>query len=255
VTTIPRWEGPAPLGVVVDLDDTLFPQAEFLAGAAVAVGAAATRAGLDGTAVERALTAELAAGSDAGGTIDRALLAVGVPRDVVRDLVPPLVAAFLAHVPERLTPYAGVVEALRSLAAAAPLACLTDGNPVVQRAKLSATGLAALLPIIVITDEVGGRAARKPAPVGIREVARRLGVPAERLLVIGDRPAKDVAVAEAVGARAIRVRQGEHAAAPDVPAAWAVAEDFPAAAALALRVCAPSVHPDGVIPAEVLQNR
>ena len=61
-------------------------------------------------------------------------------------------------------------------------------------------------------------------------------MPAARLLVIGDRPGKDVAVAAAVGARAIRVRQGEYADAPDAPAAWAVTGSFPDAAALALAV-------------------
>ena len=71
------WDGPPPLGVVVDLDDTLYPQAEYLAGAAAAVGRAATGLGLDGDTVTAALTARLAAGSDTGGTIDGALLAVG----------------------------------------------------------------------------------------------------------------------------------------------------------------------------------
>jgi len=41
-------------------------------------------------------------------------------------------------------------------------------------------------------------------------------------------------VAAAVGARAVRVRQGEYAAAPDEPRAWAVTDTFPAAAELAL---------------------
>jgi len=88
----------------------------------------------------------------------------------------------------------------------------------------------------VITDALGGRAFRKPHPAGLLAVATRLGVPADRLLVIGDRPGKDVAVAAAVGARAIRIRQGEYAAAPDEPVAWAVTESFPAAAAVALSV-------------------
>jgi hypothetical protein len=43
-------------------------------------------------------------------------------------------------------------------------------------------------------------------------------------------------VAAAVGARAIRVRQGEYATAPDEPRAWAVVDTFPAAAELALSV-------------------
>jgi putative hydrolase of the HAD superfamily len=234
VVTVPPWAGSPPLGVVVDLDDTLFPQATYLAGAAADVATAAARAGLDGAAVHAALTAQLAAGSDAGGTIDRALLAAGVPAADLPALVPPLVEAFTRHRPERLSPYPGVPEALRALAAAAPLGCLTDGHPGIQAAKLAATGLGELLPVVVVTDALGGRAVRKPHPAGLLAVADALGVPAARLLVIGDRPAKDVAVAAAVGARAIRVVQGEHAQAPDEPGPWAVTATFPDAAALAL---------------------
>ena len=223
-----------PLGVVVDLDDTLYPQAEYLAGAAVSVGRAADGLGLDGAAVASALAARLAAGSDAGGTIDRALLAAGVPAGDLSVLVPPLVAAFTRHEPAFLPTYPGVPEALAELAAVAPLACLTDGNPVIQAAKLAATGLEPLLPVVLVTDTLGGRAARKPAPAGLLALADTLGVPADRLVVIGDRPGKDVAVAAAVGARAIRIRQGEYAAAPDEPRAEAVVDSFPAAAALAL---------------------
>ncbi|MEU2347550.1 HAD family hydrolase [Modestobacter sp. NPDC049651] len=230
----PVWTGPPPLAVVVDLDDTLYPQSAYLAGAAAAVGAAAAGLGLDGAAVHTALRAELAAGSDAGGTIDRALLAAGVPAAALPELVPPLVTAFTRHAPDRLDPYPGVPAALAALAAAVPLACLTDGHPGIQAAKLAATGLGPLLPVVVVTDSLGGRALRKPHPAGLLAVADRLGVPADRLLVIGDRPGKDVAVAAAVGARAVRVRQGEYADAPDQPAAWAVAPTFPAAAELAL---------------------
>jgi FMN phosphatase YigB (HAD superfamily) len=234
VTPAPAWSGPAPAGIVVDLDDTLYPQAAYLAGAAAAVGTAASALGLDGDAVHTALTAELAAGSDAGGTIDRALLRAGVPAAALPELVPPLVTAFTRHAPARLDPYPGVEAALTALAAAVPLACLTDGNPDIQAAKLAATGLAPLLPVVVVTDSLGGRALRKPHPAGLLAVAERLGVPADRLLVIGDRPGKDVAVAAAVGARAVRIRQGEYAAAPDEPPAWAVVDTFPEAAALAL---------------------
>jgi len=223
-----------PLGVVVDLDDTLFPQAAYLVGAATAVAAAATTRGLDGDAVHAALRAELAAGSDRGGTIDRALVAAGVPDRDLAAHVPALVAAFTRYRPARLDPYPGVRAALEALAAAAPLACLTDGNPVIQSAKLAATGLAAVLPHVVVTDALGGRALRKPHPAGLLAAAELMAVPADRVLVIGDRPAKDVAVARAVGARAIRVRQGEHAGAPDAPRADAVADSFPAAAEVAL---------------------
>src|SRR3712207_1441578 len=82
--------------------------------------------------------------------------------------------------------------------------------------------------------------------MGLLAVATRLGVPPDRLLVIGDRPGKDVAVAAAVGARAIRIRQGEYAGTLDVPVPWAVAGTFPEAAALALRAL--GAPPDRVNP-------
>ena len=76
----PAWEGPTPLAVVVvDLDDTFYPQSAYLSGAVRAVGTAAYNQGLDSAVVRTALAAEIAAGSDTGGTIDRALLAIGVP--------------------------------------------------------------------------------------------------------------------------------------------------------------------------------
>ena len=240
----PGWDGPPPLGVVVDLDDTLYPQAEYLAGAAAAVGRAATGLGLDGDAVTAALTARLAAGSDTGGTIDGALLAVGTAEAHLPELVPPLVAAFTGHEPARLTPYPGVAAALTALCEAAPLGCLTDGNPAIQAAKIAAVGLPELSEVVV-TDVLGGRAFRKPHPAGLTTLAERMGVPVDRLLVIGDRPGKDVAVAAAVGARSIRIRQGEYAAAPDAPQAWAVVDSFPAAAELALGVLASAAHPIG----------
>ncbi len=236
MVSAPVWGGPAPLGVVVDLDDTLYPQAEYLAGAAAAVGRAATALGLDGDAVAAALTTCLAAGSDTGGTIDRALLAVGTRQADLAGLLPPLVAAFTGHAPARLPRYPGVEAAMRSLVDVAPLGCLTDGNPAIQAAKLAAVGLPDLLTSVVVTDALGGRTFRKPHPAGLTALAVRMEVPAERLLVLGDRPEKDVAVAAAVGARAIRIRQGEYAGAPDVPPAWAVVDSFPEAAELALSV-------------------
>ena len=224
--------GPPPQAVVVDLDDTVFPQAAYLDGAARAVGRAGAAVGLDGPAVTRALRAQLRAGSDRGGTIDRALAACGVPPERAAELVPALVAAFIGYRPRRLPVFPRARTALATLRARYPLACVTDGNPAIQRAKLAATGVADAFDTVVITDELGGRAARKPRPDGLRRAADLLGVPADLLVVIGDRPGKDMAAAAAVGARSIRVRTGEYADAPDEPPATATAPDLAAAAAI-----------------------
>jgi putative hydrolase of the HAD superfamily len=220
--------------VVVDLDDTVYPQAAYLYGAARAVGRAGAAAGLDQIRLSKAVRAELIAGSDRGGTIDRALAACGVPAAAAARLLPGLVAAFTGYRPLRLPLYVGAGDALTRLGARFPLACLTDGDPAIQRAKLDATGVGPAFATVVITDELGGRGARKPHPVGLLHAAKALGVAVEDLVVVGDRPGKDMAIAAALGARSIRVRTGEYAECPDEPAATAVVADLAAAATLLL---------------------
>nr|WP_237419075.1 HAD family hydrolase [Kitasatospora sp. SID7827] len=202
---------------MLDLDDTLYPQAAFLAAAWDAVAAAAPA---DLRAPLRAALARVCArGSDRGRIVDRALEQLGLPGD---ELAAELVEAFRAFRPVRLDPYPGVADRLARLAETVPLVLLTDGNPAQQRAKLAATGLAPLLPLVVCTDELpGGRAARKPAPDGFRRALALLGrdpggelAPGE-VLMVGDRPDKDVAGAARLGIPVIRVRQGEYRERPD----------------------------------------
>jgi FMN phosphatase YigB (HAD superfamily) len=221
-----------PLAVVIDLDDTLFPQGSFLYGAARAVGRAGAAAGLDPIRLSRAVRRQLLAGSDRGGTIDRALAAYGIAPDLAAGLIPLLVDAFTAYRPRRLPRYPGTLDALLAISSRFPVACLTDGNPAIQRAKLAATGLAGSFTTIVITDELGGRTLRKPHPEGLRQAAETLGVHPSDLVVIGDRPTRDMAVAVALGARSIRVRTGEYFDAPDTPPPTAEAPDLPSAATL-----------------------
>jgi putative hydrolase of the HAD superfamily len=221
-----------PLAVVIDLDDTLFPQCSYLYGAARAVGRAGAAAGLDPIRLSRAVRRQLLAGSERGGTIDRALMAYGIAPGPAADLIPVLVDAFTAYRPRRLPRYPGALDALIAISSRYPVACLTDGDPAVQRAKLAATGLAGAFTTIVITDELGGRTLRKPHPEGLRQAAETLGVHPSELVMIGDRPTRDMAVAAALGARSIRVLTGEYADAPDEPAPTAHAPDLESAAAL-----------------------
>lgn len=214
-----------PRAVVVTLDDTLFPTSSYLYGASRAVGRAGAAAGLDPIRLSRAVRRALLTRER---PIDGALVAYGVGPD----LVPTLLAALSGYRPRRLPPFPGAPAALAAISARYPVACLTDGDPAVQRAKLAATGFAHAFTTVVITDELGGRTLRKPHPEGLRQAAEALGVPPHDLVVIGDRPSTDMAVASALGARSIRVRTGTHADAPDTPPATATVPDLPAAATL-----------------------
>lgn len=213
-------------GVLVDLDDTLYPQAEFLSLAWRAVAERGARYGLDPDALVAALGADAAHGSARGGVIDRAVARIGGSPTHV----PALLTAFRAVHPSRLTPYPGVAAALAELRGYVPLALVTDGEVAGQRRKLAALGLDGMFDIVVFSDR-WGRERRKPHPRPFQEALRGLGVGPAEAVMIGDRPDKDVAGAAAVGMRAIRVGTGEYSARPDHPDTWARLDSFAAAVA------------------------
>lgn len=220
--------GGAPVrAVTVDLDDTLYPQSDFLDGAWRAVAARGADLGVDPVRFLAALRGVAAEGSDRGRIVDRALALVGAADRPVA----PLVAVFAAHTPERLEPFPGVVEALARLRAAVPVAVVTDGAPAGQRAKLRALGLAEAVDAVVVSDELGGRAARKPDPRPFRAALAALGADPATTVHVGDRPGKDMLGATGAGMRAVRVRTGEYADLPDDPAwpAWRTVDSFAAA--------------------------
>jgi putative hydrolase of the HAD superfamily len=229
---------PGPIvAVTVDVDDTLYPQAAYLAGAWRSVADAAVHAGVEpavASALRSSLAEVAAEGSDRDRIIDRALHRCGLPVE----LGPHLVDAFLAHSPTTLVMHAGVAEALSRLRERFPVAIVTDGNPMTQRAKIRALGVETMVDTIVISDELGGRHHRKPSPAALLEALDRFGVRPDGAVHVGARPSRDTAAAIAAGMRAVRVRTGEYADMPDDPTPWLSCSDFPAAVA-ALLAAAP----------------
>jgi putative hydrolase of the HAD superfamily len=115
-----------------------------------------------------------------------------------------------------------------------PVALVTDGDPEGQRAKLDALGLAAAFDAVVLSDELG-RLWRKPEPRPFVLAASLVGVRPVDVVVIGDRPDKDVAGAQRAGMRAVRVRTGEYASVPDPEPPWRQAADVIEAVRLVIR--------------------
>ena len=223
-----RGAGAAPAApvaaVLFDLDDTLFAQADWLAGAWEAVVAAATPLGVAPAPFAAALTRIAAGGSDRGRIIDRALDAVGAGEVPVASLV----AAFRAYRAPRLSPFPGVARALARLRRRVPIGLVTDGDPSIQRGKLTSLRLVGSFDVVVYSDQLG-REHRKPDPLPFHVAASRLGAPVASTVVVGDRPAKDVAGALAAGMRPVRVRTGEYAGWPDDPPAWRTVDEVGAA--------------------------
>jgi len=206
--------------VLFDLDDTLYAQAEWLRGAWRAVSKVAAARGLDPDAMEAALVAICAEGSDRGRIIDRALARIGAPDTPVA----PLLEAFRSHAPRSLTPYPGALAALSRLRAEVTVGLVTDGEVPIQRAKIRALGLTEAFDVVVLSDALG-RALRKPHRAPFESALAAAGTCAERAVYVGDRPDKDVAGAAAAGMRAIRVLTGEYATQAGTQEPWASARD------------------------------
>lgn len=202
--------------VLFDLDDTLYAQADWLAGAWKAVAiTAASLVDIDADHLERALLVVASEGSGRGRIIDRALAIV----DARHCPIPPLLKAFRGHAPERLEPYPGVVDALRRIAAHIPIGLVSDGDVEVQKAKLRSLRLEELFVCQVWSDALG-REYRKPHPAPFLRALATLHARPECAFFIGDRPDKDVEGAHRAGIPCIRVRSGEYAEEPDHPYTW-----------------------------------
>lgn len=201
--------------VVFDMDDTLYPEAQFVRGGLVAAGAV-----LDAWLPRPVGAADVFLGvlgrTGPWHVFDTALEELGIPRDPA--LVSALVQAFRDH-PPRLFPHSGVPELLDLLRSAGiRLGLVTDGYADVQRRKWAALGLASRFDAVVFTADVGGRAYPKPRVEPFAAAARMLGVERLPVLMVGDHPAKDFPPALALGWETLRVCHPDayHSHDPDV---------------------------------------
>jgi len=199
---------PDPLeAVVFDLDDTLYPERQFVRGG---LRAAARHVLPEWPAAEEVFQEALAVGGHAW-IFDRGLERLGLARTEER--IRALVEAYRAHRP-RLALFRGVRELLRDLRGrGVRLALLTQGLPEVQWRKIEALGLRPLFDHL----EVAGPEEAKPHPAPFRRVGQCLGLEGRRVAMVGDCPARDFPAAEVLGWRTVRLRLpgGLHRGDPD----------------------------------------
>jgi putative hydrolase of the HAD superfamily len=189
--------------VLFDLDDTLYPERQFVDGGFRAVARFLAARSDDS---EAALADRLWAlhGRDGRGRLfDTLLDELGLGDDP--DLVLACLLVYRNH-PARVEPFPGVEALLDELRTAGiRTGVVSDGNAAVQARKLTSLGsIAERLDAVVMTDLLGpGRA--KPSPVGFRVACRLLDVPTSATIYVGNDPRKDFAGARAAGLATIRV--------------------------------------------------
>lgn len=211
-------------GWIFDMDDTLYPEKDFVFSGYRAV---AERVFADhGVDIEGNLRDQFNRGGR-GDLFSKVLGELSLPCD--EEYVRSLVRVYREHLPN-IRPYVDVVPTLTLLKEKGiRIGLVSDGWLSVQQNKLAALGIGDLFDAVVFTDGINGTASWKPAADGFRACLDRMGVTPEHAVYVGDNPVKDFVGARAVGMKTIRVHRvaAEHvdkaASAPEFDADWALA--------------------------------
>jgi putative hydrolase of the HAD superfamily len=186
-------------GLIIDLDDTLYPRERFVrSGLAAVARYVSVHHGIGAERAYREMaraSADGRAGSELQVLCDRFGLS--------RDIIPVLVQVFRTHTPS-LFLGRDSVEALQRLRADGwALAVLTNGMPSVQFRKVAALGVTSLVDEVIYAEEhaPGG----KPAAAPFMAALRSLELAASQCVCVGDDAARDVRGARAIGMATIRL--------------------------------------------------
>lgn len=186
--------------ILFDLDDTLYPLRRFrLSGFAAASRHVARFHGVDERQAFRLLV-RASLGPHRGKEFNLLIEQFNLKVPVTQ-----LVRVVRGHDPVlRLPPTTDA--ALRRLGRSWRLAVVTNGIPAIQAAKVRALGLEGLVDTVVYASEYGGGEG-KPDREPFLEALRRVDVPADQAVAVGDDEFTDVFGAARCGLRTIQTRE------------------------------------------------
>lgn len=195
--------------VVFDMDDTLFPEHAYARSGLAHVGAfLETEHGVQDAAARLLAVLET-------GVRGRIFNVILEEEGMGTELIPELVRRYRHHSP-RISLYPEAPGVLDQLKGNSPLALITDGPKVCQRAKIAALALERWFDPILVTDEAG-REHWKPHPWAYQTVEAHFGVAGHACVYIGDNPTKDFVTARARGWNTVRVDRGDRLNPCEVP--------------------------------------
>jgi phosphoglycolate phosphatase len=165
-----------PAALVFDLDGTLIDSRRDIT---TAINRMRGELGLGALPLEAVITL---VGEGARLLVERAL-PEGLPPERIDELLARYLAFYEEVCLDQTRPYPGVEEMLAGLAGAYPMALLSNKGEALSRRVLGGLGLAPYFREVLGGDTLP---TRKPDPSGLWHLSRRLGVPIERCLLIGD---------------------------------------------------------------------
>ena len=176
-------------GIILDLDDTLYSEKEYIRSGFRAVS------DYLGGGMEETLFRFF---QEKKPALDEVLRLTG--REEEKEKV---LSVYREHVPD-IHLYPGVPEMIAEWKEKGiRVGIITDGRPEGQRAKLRALGLDGIVDDIIITDELGGVQFRKPCDIAFRIIRERWRLPYSTLLYVGDNPAKDFQAPRQLGMKSV----------------------------------------------------
>jgi putative hydrolase of the HAD superfamily len=194
-----RWRA-----VVFDLDDTLYPERDYVRSG---FRAAAAWCGAElGVSPEEAL-AEMwrrFEGGARGDVFDRWLESHGLDLEPNREA---MIRAYRDHTPD-VKLYPDVRPVLARLRGRFRLGLITEGFGAVQRSKIDSLGLASEFERVVVLGE-DERQFWKPSPEPFHRWRGGVEVEPDQALYVGDNPAKDFLGARRAGWASVRLRRAD----------------------------------------------
>jgi putative hydrolase of the HAD superfamily len=191
-----------PQAILFDLDNTLYPEEEFvMSGFRAVANCLAARENLDAETLFKKMLHILH--TRGRGRVFNALLAEQKLDSQI--WLRTLLLAYRSHQPE-INLLSGVADALATLKnRGVRLGLITDGTASVQRRKIAALDLERHMDVIVCTDELGAGCA-KPSTVPFEVALNLLGVAPNRAAYIADDIEKDFAGPNRLHMKSVQVR-------------------------------------------------
>lgn len=185
--------------VVFDLDDTLYPEQQFVLSGFRAVSEWLENR--DGHTGFFETAAGLFAGGRRGDIFNLALKQIGIDQE--KDFVRQLVQVYRDHKP-LLKLHEDAGWALDCYRASKKMGLITDGYLAVQQNKVEALGISQHFSAICYSDQYG-RECWKPSQVPYRKIMDELSSSGNECMYIADNPAKDFVTARALGWMTVQI--------------------------------------------------
>jgi len=190
--------------VLFDLDDTLYPEREYV------------QSGF--RAVARWIEKEFGCPAEESYDQFSGMFESGIRRDVFNRWliqhsldcdawIPQMVQIYRAHEP-LIEPYPDTRESLEQLHRQCVLGLVSDGYLEVQRRKWTALRLDEYFQLVIFSD-TWGRESWKPSARPFEEAVLQLSLPAAEMVYVADNPSKDFRGARAVGMGTVRIRRDD----------------------------------------------